>query len=63
MKKVFVVVVMAPKNHLLSCGIIIHKSVSYEETLLLMISMFLRMCESLGVNMKFVILFSCGGEW
>ncbi len=52
---------MALKNHLLSYGIIIHKSASYEETLLMMISMFLRMCESLGMSMKFFVLFSCGG--
>jgi hypothetical protein len=63
MKKVFVVIVMASKYRLLSCGIIIPKSASYEKTLLLMISMFLKMCESLGMSMKFVVLFSCGGEW
>jgi hypothetical protein len=61
MKKVFVVVVMALKNHLLSYGIIIHKSASYEETLLMMISMFLRMCKSLVMSMKFFVLFLCGG--
>jgi hypothetical protein len=35
----------------------------YEEVLLLLISMFLLRCESLGMNMKLVILFSCGGKW
>jgi hypothetical protein len=63
MKKVFVVIVMALKNHLLSCAIVIHRNASYEETLLLMISMFLRMSESLKMSMKFIVLFLCGGEW
>jgi hypothetical protein len=59
---VFAVIIMVPKNHMLSCHIIIHRTTSYEEVLLLLINMFLIRCESLGMNMKLVVLFSCGGE-
>lgn len=49
------------ENHMLSCGIVIHRSVSNEEALLLKISVLLRMCESLRMCIKFFVLFLCQG--
>jgi hypothetical protein len=45
----FAVIVMVSKNHLLSCCIVIHRRASWE-TALLLINMFLRVCESLGMH-------------
>ncbi len=51
------------ENYLLSCRIVIHRRASWEKTFLLMISLFLRACESLGMNIMFVVLLLYGGEW
>jgi hypothetical protein len=51
------------KNCLLSCHIVIHKKTFEEETLMLMISLFLKVCESLGMSIMFVVLLLYGGEW
>ncbi len=50
-----------PKNHMLSCRIVIHKSASNEEALLLKINVLLRMWENLRMCIKFFVIFMCQG--
>lgn len=49
MKRMFVVIAMVLENHLLSCHIVIHRRASWEKALLL-INMFLRVCESVRMH-------------